>query len=438
MSKRHSKKDDFREWVSDNLRYILLGLGILAVLVALFFGVRAISTSLKGSSSASAGQDTVKSGVISGEAKAEDGKAEGQEGEQKSEILVSGSEGAEALTQGAAASGEAAAADAAGASGTSGAAAAEAVGTAASGTADAAGAVLAESTDQDIVQLVRDYYAALSVQDLSAIQKITDTLPEEEAAAISSSKVNYSDVKAYTKDGPDDKTKVVYAYYQYTNGGNGAKYPGLSQMLVRRGVDNKWKLVFSDLDETTANFINNVTAEADVQALIAEVKKEYEGTVGSGKTSGGEETAGDTASAKTQKTDTKTQEKTSGDQEENEASGDEEEEAQEDIAGDQEDGEEEEEDTEGSDEEGEEASEEEGEEASEDNSEEESEDTSDIEWDSTVNSSCNVRSGPGYDYGVIGGISEGSDVTVIGDIDNGWWHIRTDEIDGYIGGKFLD
>ena len=33
----------FREWISDNLRYIGLILGILAALVAMFFGIRAIA-----------------------------------------------------------------------------------------------------------------------------------------------------------------------------------------------------------------------------------------------------------------------------------------------------------------------------------------------------------------------------------------------------------
>ena len=30
--------DDFREWLSDNLRYFMLGFGILAVVLILFFG----------------------------------------------------------------------------------------------------------------------------------------------------------------------------------------------------------------------------------------------------------------------------------------------------------------------------------------------------------------------------------------------------------------
>lgn len=35
--------DNFREWLSDNLRYILLGLAILLALVLLFFGVKALT-----------------------------------------------------------------------------------------------------------------------------------------------------------------------------------------------------------------------------------------------------------------------------------------------------------------------------------------------------------------------------------------------------------
>ena len=35
--------DDFREWLSDNLRYIMLGVGIILVLVLIFFGIRFIS-----------------------------------------------------------------------------------------------------------------------------------------------------------------------------------------------------------------------------------------------------------------------------------------------------------------------------------------------------------------------------------------------------------
>ena len=43
--------DDFREWLSDNLRYFMLGGAILIIVLVLFFGVRACVGSNKGNSS---------------------------------------------------------------------------------------------------------------------------------------------------------------------------------------------------------------------------------------------------------------------------------------------------------------------------------------------------------------------------------------------------
>ena len=34
--------DDFREWLSDNLRYILLGLAVILILVIAFFAIRLV------------------------------------------------------------------------------------------------------------------------------------------------------------------------------------------------------------------------------------------------------------------------------------------------------------------------------------------------------------------------------------------------------------
>ena len=42
--------DDFREWLSDNLRYFMLGGGILLVVLVLFFGIRACTKLRKGDS----------------------------------------------------------------------------------------------------------------------------------------------------------------------------------------------------------------------------------------------------------------------------------------------------------------------------------------------------------------------------------------------------
>ena len=49
--KEDKNLDNFREWLSDNLRYFMLGGAILLIVVVRFFGVRAFMGSGKGDSS---------------------------------------------------------------------------------------------------------------------------------------------------------------------------------------------------------------------------------------------------------------------------------------------------------------------------------------------------------------------------------------------------
>ena len=48
--KEDKNLDNFREWLSDNLRYFMLGGAILIIVVVLFFGVRALVGSNRGNS----------------------------------------------------------------------------------------------------------------------------------------------------------------------------------------------------------------------------------------------------------------------------------------------------------------------------------------------------------------------------------------------------
>ena len=388
MSKKRKRANPFMEWLSDNLRYILLIIGVFAVLAGLFFGVRAISERLNPTSKASYSSAGVgSSGTASAEAPADaQSDSAAEESESAASLIVS----SEPSPTEEAGSGH---------------------------------GTLALSEEPEVTRLIEDYYTAMSVQDLSQIQKITDILPEDQAAKISSSTVTYSDVKAYTKNGPDEDSRVVYAYYKYRNAGQSSAFPGLSQMLIRKGADDQWKIVYSDLDEADIAYIDSVTADQDVQDLITEVKSEY--------------TAAREAAEKAESTSADAAEETApadegGDGSEDDADGSG---AASDASGEDETGEE------GSGEEGsgEDADEEAGEEEnSGDETSSEAEEAPADGWTATINSSCNVREGAGYDYNVIGGVGAGTTVTVIGDLENGWWHIRTDEIEGYIGGRFID
>ena len=385
--------NQFREWLSDNLRYILLVLGVLAVLLALFFGVRAISSRLG------------------------DGGSAGTSAETES-----------AVSQPAVPS----------------------VSPTATPTPTPAVTYspLSDAPAPEVSEVVESYYEALSKQDLAAIRELTDTLPEEEAARISASGTVYSDVKNYVKPGPNPDVNIVYTYYHYLNANQPEELPGLSQMVVKRGADNKWKIIYSELDKETADYIAGAGADKDVADLIAKVREEYEAVVnaaGSGEeaeagteTEEGTEAGTDTAEGTEAGTDTAEGAETGTETAEGAEAGTE-------TAEGAEAGTETAEGAEAGTETAEEAAsaaetaEEENagtqEEAAEEETEEE--EAAPSESTSAVNASCNIRSGPGYDYDVIGSAGAGQSVTVIGGLEDGWWHIRAGGVEGYIGKPFL-
>jgi SH3-like domain-containing protein len=409
MSKNRKKGNSFMEWFSDNLRYILLIGAIFLILAGLFFGVRAISSGI--------GKKTVEAGSVT-------------------------------ESNGTGASANSTATDATG-------------NKSAGNTVSADHGTLTENADKDVTKLVEDYYAALSAQDLEKVRETTDTLPDEQAARISSSKVTYDNIKVYSKNGPDENSRVVYVYYTYQGGDQSAPVPGLSQLYVKNGTDGTWKIVYSPLPADEKNYIDSVTQDADVQALIEEVKKEY------GEKQG---TAAETAQPSENETaneDSGDGEEEAGDKRKEEDGSDEEAVAVEfeedetdrlgtpvDTAADEEKIDEEKVDEEKIDEEtiDEETIDEEtiDEESLEDSllqekydeesgNDEPEEEEPPVEWTTEVNSSCNLRDGSSYESAVVGTVTAGTEVTVIGDIVDGWWHIRTaDGAEGYIGGKFID
>lgn len=412
MSKNRKKGNSFMEWLSDNLRYILLIGAIFLVLAGLFFGVRAISSGI--------GKKTAEAGSLS---------------------------------------------DNSGAGASTKSTSTTETGNKSAGTAVSADhGTLTENADKDVTKLVEDYYAALSAQDLAKVRETTDTLPDEQAARISSSKVTYDNVKVYSKNGPDENSRVVYVYYTYQGDDQSTPVPGLSQLYVKNGTDGTWKIVYSALPEDEKNYIDSVTQDADVQALIDEVKKEYGEKQGAeaGTTQASEQKTEDGNSGNNEEEEDASKE--SGDDSKKKDSSDDEpvavefsEEDEQDRLGtpDDRDAEEETIDEETIDEESideEKIDEETIDEESidedsllEEQSDEESgddepkEEEPPVEWTAEVNSSCNLRDGSSYESAVVGTVTAGTEVTVIGDIVDGWWHVRTaDGNEGYIGGKFID
>ena len=169
--------DDIREWISDNLRYILLGLAGIVVIFLLVTVIRAVS----GGSSKSSKKDN---------------KAE------TSQTDTSNTDAAQTSSTGDA--------------------------------AQTATGEIQESTDESLLTLIKSYYQAIAAQDVETVRVLTDQLSADDQTKIESENdiESYSDIKVYTAAGPEDGTYVVYAAYNYKYKNFNTQLPGLSQLYV--------------------------------------------------------------------------------------------------------------------------------------------------------------------------------------------------------------
>lgn len=214
--------NNFREWLSDNLRYILLILVILAALLGIFFGVRALSRTFG---------DTQKNDF------------------DKDSIVTSTSEAASSETAGMSEV------------------------TSSLPESEVGGALMKESVPA-VTELVHSYFDAVERKDTNAAAGLVDTLPDDEMTRIKTSGIAYQDLTVYTKKGPEEGCYIVYAYFHYTSGSSTEVLPGLSQMLVKKADDGTEKIIFGDYDKATAEYINKVSADEDVKKLVADVRAE--------------------------------------------------------------------------------------------------------------------------------------------------------------------
>ncbi len=361
--------NNFREWLSDNLRYILLIIGILVILVGLFFGVRAVSKRF-----GSSGNDEFSSDSV---------------------VSDTGNSVKEAVTSSVAT------------------------------VSENKGGELKENAVPEVTELIQNYYTAMEQQDVSAVQKLCDTLPETEAAKIASSTTKYTDLKVYTKNGLVADSYVVYVYYHYQNEGQAAPLPGLSRMLVRKNDAGTWQIVYSDYDQATSDYIDSLENEDDVKALVQQVQQEYDAaqqTASENAVTSSAASPETTSSEAAASSETQTVASSSAETTENGQS-----DAGTAVSS-----------SEGTAESRSSTTESSG------TKENSSEKTSGSERKSsastrstTLNAGCFVRATPGYDGKVLGQLKAGTEVTVIGDIQDGWWHIRSGNYDGYVGRRFI-
>jgi hypothetical protein len=257
------------------------------------------------------------------------------------------------------------------------------------------------------------------------VRAISDNLSDQDVKDIENSETEYSDIKSYIKQGPekDDSSYVVYASYEYINPSLYVKHPGLSWLYVKRNDAGEYKIIVdASSDEKLTAYVNEISAEADVKALVDEI------TEASKKADADEQAAAEaagTAQADAGETESAAPESPAPEAEET---------PKEETAG-----AEEAEQAPAAPEESEEKGQEEDTESEESlGYNNEFPDDGAPEHSAVIGSTCNLRAGAGYNYKVVTVLEQGTPITVIGEVSKGWYHISCEAGEGYIGTRFVD
>lgn len=199
--------DDFREWLSDNLRYILLGLAIILVIVLAVFAVR----------------------FISGMGKDDKNK----ESESQSQAVVletenqSESEEASALVQN-------------------------------------------DPAILETVQKYYTAVGNKDIETLKQIVESLDE-KDQQAIENNNVIESYNNISVYSKDGPVEGSYVVYAYYDGKLTGFDTMVPSLMGLYLCTREDGSLYIADWEDDETVKTFIDKQKNETDVKELIDRV-----------------------------------------------------------------------------------------------------------------------------------------------------------------------
>ena len=213
--------DDFREWLSDNLRYFMLGGAILIIVVVLFCGIRACSGSNKGNSgdeqkTTSEDQGNVPSSPIS----------EGESDEKKEDANPM------------------------------------------------------ETADADITALIKSYYQALGEKDIATLKTLEDDFTPSDESKVTNLKdyiEGYEVGDVYTKKGMTDDSYVVYACFSYICQGIETKAPALTQFYVYKNSEGNWVIDNGALQDSEISvYMEKQLSDSDVSDLVKKVQNELD------------------------------------------------------------------------------------------------------------------------------------------------------------------
>ena len=275
MAKPMTTKDKIREWISDNLRYMLLIGAILLIVAAVLLIVHLVSPKNDGKSSG--GTVTSSSTGNNVPDKKTQVKADSKaDSEDSTGISSDVSDSANDSSADASSTDTASAPDAE-AEPTSEPEAADDT----SNTENTDNTAVSFSADNvpEVSTVLEQYYTALGARDINGLFAVTDNLTAEEQAQIEaeSDVESYGDVKAYTISGPSDGTYIAFVSSRCKYLGINQTLPMLSEYYLYTTEDGSLKIMDdTDSDAAVTEAMKAALENEEVKNLIEQVQNDYQ------------------------------------------------------------------------------------------------------------------------------------------------------------------
>lgn len=275
MAKPMTTKDKIREWISDNLRYMLLIGAILLIVAAVLLIVHLVSPKNDGKSSG--GTVTSSSTGNNVPDKKTQVKADSKaDSEDSTGISSDVSDSANDSSADASSTDTASAPDAE-AEPTSEPEAAD--DTSNTENTDNTAVSFAADNVPEVSTVLEQYYTALGARDINGLFVVTDNLTAEEQAQIEaeSDVESYGDVKAYTISGPSDGTYIAFVSSRCKYLGINQTLPMLSEYYLYTTEDGSLKIMDdTDSDAAVTEAMKAALENEEVKNLIEQVQNDYQ------------------------------------------------------------------------------------------------------------------------------------------------------------------
>lgn len=270
MAKPMTTKDKIREWISDNLRYMLLIGAILLIVAAVLLIVHLVSPKNDGKSSggtvtsSSTGNNVPdKKTQVKADSKADSEDSTGISSDVSDSANDSSTDTASAPDAEAEPTSEPEAAD----------------DTSNTENTDNTAVSFAADNVPEVSTVLEQYYTALGARDINGLFVVTDNLTAEEQAQIEaeSDVESYGDVKAYTISGPSDGTYIAFVSSRCKYLGINQTLPMLSEYYLYTTEDGSLKIMDdTDSDAAVTEAMKAALENEEVKNLIEQVQNDYQ------------------------------------------------------------------------------------------------------------------------------------------------------------------